>query len=287
MPQIKPAQMMRGFSMEVTLPAASDLARLEEILPRSTKIFVSAPPGYSSERLSAAAIAVRSAGFEPIPHIAARNYQSAEELERFVHAICGNAGAQEVLVLGGDIDCARGPYNDANSIIATGFLEKHGLTTVHIAGYPEGHPKIAHDVLSRSIDAKLRNIECRGLQAAIVSQFCFEADRILTWLRQTRGESRGVPIRIGVPGPSTINGLARFAFKCGVKASVRSLASGRATRLLSQFSPDELISGIASASNQSELELATVHVYSFGGILHTARWASAFIADVASTSAGR
>jgi hypothetical protein len=194
-PQV--AALLRGFSLEATLPAQAELDELGSVLPPSTPIYLSAPPGHAPSRLLQAAKQVRQAGFEPVPHVAARNYRDQDTLSDFIASICGEAGTRRVLVIAGDVDRPLGPLIGANDIIESDLLQRHGIREVGISGYPDGHPKLSEGTLDRAMRAKLVSAEERGLKLHIVSQFCFDADRIVAWLRSLRASGR---FRSALPG---------------------------------------------------------------------------------------
>ena len=266
--------LIRGFSLEATLPAPSELDELGSVLPPSTPIYLSAPPGHAPSRLLQAAKQVRQAGFEPVPHIAARNYPDRAALSDFIAGICGEAGTRRVLVIAGDVDRPAGPFAGANDVIESDLLQRHGIRDVGISGYPDGHPKLSEGILGRAMKAKLVSAEERGLKPHIVSQFCFDADRIVAWLRSLRASGVRVPVQVGIAGPTSVKGLARYALRCGVRTSFKAMFTGKATQLLGDATPDDIIERLGAADDASIREDVSVHLYSFGGLLRTARWAS-------------
>src|SRR5262245_38124540 len=86
--------LLHQFSVEATLPNQSELTSLRGILSANTPIYLSAPPGHSGRRLAEIAKQVRNAGFEPVPHIAARNYFNREDLQDFIERVTGEAGVR-------------------------------------------------------------------------------------------------------------------------------------------------------------------------------------------------
>ncbi|MFL4980236.1 MAG: hypothetical protein ACJ8FV_17345, partial [Xanthobacteraceae bacterium] len=83
------------------------------------------------------------------------------------------------------------------------------------------------------------------------------------------------PIRIGLAGPTNIATLLRYARRCGVRASAQGLArqSGLARQIFGMSAPDMIVRALAEARGQ--LGDVTLHFFSFGGIVTTARWARA------------
>jgi methylenetetrahydrofolate reductase (NADPH) len=77
------AGFMQNFSVEATRPSDADIAALS-VLPRGTRVYVSAVPHRPAEESVTAAIRLRAAGLEPVPHVAVRNFGSVDALDDFL-----------------------------------------------------------------------------------------------------------------------------------------------------------------------------------------------------------
>ena len=199
---------------------------LRDLFAPQTTVFVSHPPSAAWGDIVAACVRLRRAGFEPIPHIAARRLDSIETAVDFLRRATDEADVGDVLLIGGDPDWPAGPFRDALTLLATGLIECHGIEHVRFAGYPEGHRLISEGALDRALDAKLALAKQRGLNASLVTQFAFEAAPIQRWLAGLRGRGIECPVRIGIAGPASVMTLAKFAVRCGIGSSLRALASG-------------------------------------------------------------
>jgi methylenetetrahydrofolate reductase (NADPH) len=270
------AAFMRGWSLEVTLPKPAEVEALKGTLAPGTEVFLSAIPAESHLHLVESAAHMRRAGFEPIPHVSARNYPDQTTLEDMLNRSCGEANVSRVLVIGGDRDNAAGPYTNALAIIESGLLQAHGIKEIGIGGYPDGHPSIAPDDLERALEAKIAAARRAGLKVHIVSQFCFDDERIVSWVRRLRAASFTGRVRIGLAGPAKVTTLLRFAQRCGVQASTRGLLRnvGVALQALGRATPDDIVKTLAEATASGELGEVSPHFYSFGGFSATARWAN-------------
>jgi methylenetetrahydrofolate reductase (NADPH) len=257
------------FSLEATRPSADELARLAGCLAPGTPIYLSRVPTETSVEQAAAAARIRVAGFEPVPHVAARRLASERELAEFLARIRGEADIRRLLVVAGDSDIA-GPYADALAVIERGGLREAGIAEIGVAGHPEGHPKIVDTALREAMTSKLVVARDAGLRVHIVSQFSFAPDRIVKWLQQLRADGIGVPVKIGMAGPTRLPSLLRYAMRCGVKASVQGLVSGAATALVGHVGPDRIIDALRAAPDMVG-DIAP-HVFSFGGLVDTARY---------------
>lgn len=271
---------MRGWSLEVTLPKPAEIEALKGTLASGTEIFISAIPKESHSHLIESTALIRRAGFEPIPHVAARNYADETTLEDMLNRVASEANVSRVLVIGGDRDTSAGPYSNALAIIESGLLQRFGIKEIGIGGYPDGHPRIPADDLERALEAKIAAAARAGLKVQLVTQFCFDGERIVTWLQKQRANGFTGRVRIGLAGPAKVTTLLRFAQRCGVQASTRGLLRNVSVALqaLGRATPDDIVKMLAEATASGELGEVSPHFYSFGGFSATAKWAS----DVAS-----
>lgn len=269
------AEFMRGFSLEATRPRADEVAALADTVPTHTRVYVSAVPTRPALEAIEAAILLRRAGFEPVPHLAVRNFASARALDEFLARASGEAGVRRVLVIAGDRVEPAGELCSSIEVIDGGALQRHGIVEIGVAGYPEGHPRIPQHDLDRALADKLRVAEATGVAAHIVTQFCFDAPAIVTWLARLRDFGIEHPVRIGLAGPTNLATLLRYAARCGVRASAQGIVrqSGLARALFAMSAPDALIRALAQARGERALGEIAPHFFSFGGLARTARWA--------------
>jgi len=92
-----------------------------------------------------------------------------------------------------------------------------------------------------------------------------------------------LPMAVGIAGPANVTTLLKYALRCGVFASVGLLGkqSGSVLRLLSEAGPEPVVqalaaqSVVAQAAKVGAAQFSRCHLFSFGGIERTARWARA------------
>jgi len=269
------AHFTSGFSLEATRPSAEEVAALVAIAPRGTRVYVSAVPTRPVQDTLDAAIALRRAGLEPVPHLAARNFASTQALDEFLACASGDAGVTRVLVIAGDRDHPAGPFRSALDVIDGGALRRHGIAEIGIAGYPDGHPRIAQQDIDRALTHKMNAAEATGLSVHIVTQFCFDAPTIVKWVKRLRDFGVEQEVRVGLAGPTSLATLLRYAKRCGVRASAQGLArqAGLLRQLFALSTPDALVRELAQA--RGALGAIKPHFFSFGGLATTARWAAA------------
>jgi len=268
---------MRGGSLEATRPGSADVAALKDAAAPGTSIYLSAVLTRPQEEVVAQAKAVRDAGLEPVPHLAVRNFASSDALKRFLDRLAGESGVRKLLVIAGDRAEPAGPFRGALEAIDSGLITRSGISEIGISGYPDGHPRIADHELSRVLAAKLEAAEQTGLKVNIVTQFCLDAGPIISWVRALRDHGIDHPVRIGLAGPTSLTSLMRYARRCGVRASTQGLArnAGLIKHLLGAAAPDAIIRALIEANRDGALGDIAPHLFSFGGIGATARWAAA------------
>jgi methylenetetrahydrofolate reductase (NADPH) len=265
---------LQGFSLEATRPKAADVDAITTEAPVGTRVYLSALPNRPLDELAEQAIMIRKAGLEPVPHVAVRNLESREEITRFLGFLQDQVQATHLLVIGGDRGDSAGPFATSLDLIESGLLQRHGIRHVGLAGHPEGHPKVSNDMLDRALRAKVDAAEQSGLTTDIVTQFSFDNDAIVGWIRRLRDYGIENTVRIGLAGPTSLTTLLRYAQRCGVKASAGGLArhAGRMKHLFGVSAPDGLEYSLSDASAHGALGDVAAHFFSFGGIGATARW---------------
>ena len=275
------AALVDGFSLEMTGKDIAGLDEARDTIPQGTKINVTFLGNEDLEMRVAAAKAVKDTGFVPVPHISARRLRSQDELEQFLGRLQEVGATEHVFVVGGDPAEPEGPYPDSLTVIRSGVLQRFGVREVSIAGYPEGHPDIADDVLWHHLDEKTAALAQQGLDAVILTQFAFDTDPVMAWIDAVRARGIDAQIRIGTPGPAGIKRLLGFArrFGIGANAMIVKKYGFSLTNLMGTAGPDRFVSDLAAllAADPASGDV-TLHFYTFGGLRATSSWAREFIA---------
>lgn len=269
------AALLRGYSIEVAPRDAHGLAAAAEHLAPGSDVYLPWIQGQTHHCTVAAAQALRRTGLNPVPHVAARHLASFTQLADFLARLAGEAGVRQALVIGGDRDRPVGTFESALQLLETGLFARHGFARLGFACYPEGHPRVATESLDQALRAKLARAAADGLDAYLVSQFCFEAAPLLALLGRLRGEGIAAPLRVGLAGPASLTTLMKFALRCGVGNSVRALSLRGASiaRLLTEADPGPVLRDIAPEAASESLGIEGVHFFAFGGVARTAAWA--------------
>ena len=296
------AALASRFSLEVSSRSARDLDACLTHLEKGADVYINFIAGDDPGAKVRCAAALKASGFRPVPHIGARHLRSAAQLDDLLARLAGDAGVDRALLIGGDAAAPAGPFDSSLALLASGLPAKHGFRAAGFAGYPEGHPHIAEPTLRRALADKLALAAAQGIEPFIVTQFCFEPAAVMAWLAALRRDGVTVPVRIGLAGPANVATLVRFAMRCGVTNSIRTLTAhaDRFLRLVGDSAPDSLVRGIAEAaamaaamagaeaagSEAAAAEgaradpaplagVAGLHFFPFGGVAKTARWANA------------
>ncbi|MDO8384484.1 MAG: methylenetetrahydrofolate reductase [Microbacterium sp.] len=256
------------------------LIEAKDSIPAGTKINVTFLGNEDLDMRVTASKAVRDMGFIPVPHISARRLSSQDQLEEFLGRLQEVGATDSVFAVGGDPAEPEGPYPDSLSVIQTGLLQKYGVKEVSIAGYPEGHPDIAKDVLWRHLEDKSAALKEQGLDATILTQFAFDTDPVIDWVQGVRGRGIESTIRIGTPGPAGIKRLINFArrFGVGANAMIVKKYGFSLTNLMGTAGPDKFVTDLSAllAADPASGEVK-LHFYTFGGLKATADWAHQYV----------
>ena len=262
-----------AYSLEAS---TKDIAALSAAAPRilsESTIAIPYLPRENDDARLAAARAVRSLGFEPMPHLSARRIASLAGFELFVQRAAAEAGVGRCFVIAGDPSTPIGPFSDSAALIDTGIFERAGMKVIGVGGHPEGHPVMSTAEQWDVLERKCHSIEMRGMAPLIVTQFAFDVDIVLTWLEALRTRGITHPVRVGVPGPASIAVLARYAAVCGVGAcaSMWSKYGVSIGKLFGTAGPDLFVDRLAAGLTAAHGEVS-LHFFPFGGIARSVKW---------------
>jgi methylenetetrahydrofolate reductase (NADPH) len=260
--------LLRSYSIEIAPRDERSATIAIETLPSGAETFIASLPKSLPDEVVATARRLRRGGLSPVPHIAARNLHSERELDRLLGRLAAEASVDRALLIGGDRNEPAGPYVDSLQILNSGLLEKHGIRTIYLPCYPEGHPRIDDGRLRLARQDKLAAAQKAGLSTAFVSQFCFEAAPIMRLALELRAEGIEVPLRVGIAGPVSSVTLLKYALLCGVGPSIRVLRE-RDSMAKAMIAGDagHLLAEVALAQkNEPTSVIGGVHFFTFGAV---------------------
>jgi methylenetetrahydrofolate reductase (NADPH) len=248
------------WSMEILPQNISEVSLIPEFV---NEVYITMIPGANCRDTIEAANVIQAAGKQAIPHIAARSFSGPEVLEICLSGL-QDAGIKRVLLIGGGVPEPAGKYASVMDLLKTGLFAEYGINSFDFAGHPEGNPddpKSEYHMLE-----KLQWTKEREFSSRIVTQWSLDAKKTNNWISDLREKGVSNPIHIGVPGPSTVKSLIRFAKVCGVKASTQVLRKQglNISKLMFVNKPDKIISELSGYDQ--------LHLYPFGGIAKSAAW---------------
>jgi methylenetetrahydrofolate reductase (NADPH) len=270
-------ELLPSASVEVSSHGLK-LESLRENFAADCDVTITFLPGDNFRSNVETAAALRRAGYNPVPHVAAREIASHDVLDDFLARLRGEGDVRRVLLIAGDVAGARGPFKASRDLAATGLLQKHGIERVSVAGHPEGHPFLDDAAIFKLLQAWQDFSRETGISVDILTQFCFESLPILNWLGQLKAHGATLPIIIGLAGPATPATLTKFALRCGIGNSMRALRNqiGRFGRLLIDTGPDDVMRGLEAAPREATSAISGFHLFPFGGLRKAGTWLRAY-----------
>jgi methylenetetrahydrofolate reductase (NADPH) len=250
------------------IPVRSADEKLKAV-PEGSTVTVTTSGKLGLERTLEFAGKALRAGHEVVPHLAARQLASEEELRRFTGRL-GELGISGLYLIGGDATPPAGPYDSALQVLQALQHIDHGLTRIGVASYPEGHPKISDAALAEALSAK------QPYAAYMVSQLCFSSGVLVSWLRRVRGQGITLPLHLGLAAPMQVSKLLTLGPQIGVGSSVRYLAKqhGFIGNVLrgGAYRPESLLHKMGSALTEPGLGIEGLHLFSFNQVEATVQW---------------
>jgi methylenetetrahydrofolate reductase (NADPH) len=238
-------------------------------LPQGSKVTLTASPTKGLEATIGLAEALAPTGYQVVPHLSARLVRDRSHLEEIVARLRA-ANVDEVFVIAGDARQPAGEYAGAAELLAAMGELRESFADIGISGYPESHHFISDETTIEAMFAK------EPMATYIVSQICFDAGVIATWVKRVRDRGTLLPIWIGVPGAVDTRKLLRTSLRIGLGESVRFLRAQRG--LLRRFlrprvyEPTELLEALTPTFADPDARLGGIHVYTFNELKRTETW---------------
>jgi methylenetetrahydrofolate reductase (NADPH) len=124
-------------------------------LPRPVRLTITCSPKHGPDRGVEVAAVLREAGHSVTVHVAARMVRDSAHVDALLAGMA-EIGADDVFVIGGDVERPLGRYSSAMELLPAIAEHPRRPRTIGIAGYPEGHPLIAGDALDDALREKSR-----------------------------------------------------------------------------------------------------------------------------------
>ena len=278
--------LMGKTTLEVTPGGAAKVSDFSQILRAGCTVYVTFLQGSDFGDTMATVRRLKSEGYNPVPHFAARSIPSAQMLEESLAAL-QSEGITEGLLIGGGVDKPVGEFHASIDVLRAGLFEKYGFTKLGLAGHPEGSPDISDADCALAIQQKNDYAKESAMSFYFATQFVFEAAPVLAWEKKIREQGNMLPVYVGIPGIATIKTLMRHAQHCGVGPSMRFLTRnpldmiklGLKDSVLGKLvnapssEPSELLRDLIEGINADpECLIQQCHLYPLGGLKKSAEW---------------
>ncbi|HEX5979445.1 MAG TPA: methylenetetrahydrofolate reductase [Thermoleophilaceae bacterium] len=238
-------------------------------LPPGSKVTLTASPTQGLEATLTVAEALAPRDYSVVPHLSARLVRDRSHLEEIVARLRA-VDVRDVFVIAGDARQPAGEYTGAVELLAAMGELRESFAELGISGYPESHHFISDETTIEAMFAK------QPMATYIVSQICFDAATIATWVRRVRDRGTHLPIWIGVPGAVDTRKLMRTSLRIGLGESVRFLRAQRGLlrRFLSprRYTPTDLLEQLSPTFAEPGARVGGIHVYTFNELKETETW---------------
>jgi len=269
------SDVLRSFSIEVTPKTALQYSSLRELLPAGTRVYIAHIQGTPIADMVATAKRLTHEGFAVMPHFPARLIRDSNELAQWIDRYQQEAQVEEALLLGGGASDPVGDFEDSMQLVETDLFA--GFKRIHFAAHPENNRDIDPDGSGQrqlmALRWKQAFAQRSAAEVALVTQFCFDAEAVNTWLGYLNAQQIDLPVHIGVAGPANLKTLLHYALTCGVGPSLQ-VVQRRAkdiTKLLRPYEPTDFLLDLMQLPHATAVQ--QVHFFPLGGLKASAHWA--------------
>lgn len=237
-------------------------------LSEPTRLTVTSSPRLTPEQTIDFASRLAALGHIVVPHLAARMVRDSAHLEQLLERL-ESAALQELFVIGGDNSPPVGEFDSSLQVLELVRARPHGVRTIGVAAYSEGHPLIDEQRLVGELERK------NALADYMVTQMTFDAGALLEWLAETRSRGIGLPLLVGLPGVVDRRRLLEVSVRIGVGRSLRFVRKQSGLRNLvrrpAQIT-DELFDRLVPHAGDPRLGIQGFHYFTLNQLYDTWSW---------------
>lgn len=259
-----------GITFEV-IPLKS-LDGAVEALPAGAKVSVTCSPAKGIEATQRITAELLEAGFDPIPHVASRMVRDRTHSDELA-AWCRDLGLSTVFVVGGDTE-EPGDYLGAVEFLGDFLEADHGLSTIGVTAYPDGHVFLGDEKVHRALHDKQRMLADAGVAGYCSTQMCFDPDTIAKWLRREREQGLTLPVHLGISGVVEKAKLLTMGARLGIGDSLTYLRknAGAVVKLMTtvNYDPNDLL--LPLSADLLDLGVEGIHMFTFNQVAATNEW---------------
>lgn len=258
------------------LPTPTIEEKVHAAVPTDVTLTVTASPTKGLDETFATAERFAAAGYDVVPHVAARMVHNRTELQEIADRFA-KAGITKIFVPGGDAT-PQGVYPDALALLEDLTDIGSPFEHVGVAGYPESHPTIHDDLTIQSLWDKRKHA------THVVSNMTFDPKVVSEWIHRMRLRKLTLPLLLGIPGPVETAKLLSMATKIGVGDSTKFLVKhkGLMARLTTPggFTGEKFLEKCAPTIGEAEANVEGLHVYTFNQVEATEKWRQETLASL-------
>lgn len=264
-------------SIELSPKQVLDCDNLMDMMPPSTRVYIPDLGVETADSMVTASKKLTEAGYQAIPHFAARRITTKAILELRIRKLIEEADIKEVLIVGGGIPIPHGEFVSTLSLLETGLFDKYDIKSIGVAGHPEGSPDFTDDIALEMLRLKQDLSNRSDAYFHIVTQFGFDAMRFIKWAENIKTLGIDLPVHMGVAGPAKLTTLIKFAAICGIGNSIDFLKkrSSAILTLASGFNPEDIVNPIEQywlLDQKNISAIDQIHVFPFGGLKKSSAW---------------
>jgi methylenetetrahydrofolate reductase (NADPH) len=247
-------------------------------LPASAEVSVTCSPAKGIDETQRITAELLAEGFTPIPHFSARMVRDKAHTAELA-AWCRELGLSKVFMVGGDAE-EPGDYAGAVEFLADFLETDHGLDTIGVTAYPDGHVFLSDEKLTWALHEKQRMLNDAGVNGYCSTQMCFDPDTIAKWLRTERERGLTLPVHLGISGVVDKAKLLKMGARLGIGDSLKYLRKnvGAVVKMMTtvNYDPNDLL--LPLSDDLVTLGVEGMHVFTFNQVAATNEWREATLA---------
>ncbi|MEE9414376.1 MAG: methylenetetrahydrofolate reductase [Acidimicrobiales bacterium] len=243
-----------------------------EALPAGAEVSVTASPAKGLDETMAISERLVAQGFSVIPHISARMVRDQDHVTE-IAAWFRSSGLAKMFLVGGDTE-DPGEFSAAADFLAALLERDHGLDTIGVTAYPDGHALISDELLRDALLEKQQLLADAGVAGYASTQMCFNPTTISRWLEAERSRGMDLPIHLGLPGVVDKAKLMSMGVRLGIGQSLSYLKKNRAAvakiMTMTSYDPNDLL--VPLSADLLELGVEGLHMFTFNNVEATNQW---------------
>lgn len=277
LPQRKTLEQLIGSISYEVMPFESAKEKVLAEVPVEVPLTVTATGGKGLEPTLETSVFLRQRGYAVAPHVPARMVTGPQELDSLVSRLEA-AGVDRIFIVGGDAEEPAGEFANALDLLESLDARGHHFSDIGIGGYPEGHASIPQGDMDQALRDKAPYAD------RVLTQICFEADRVLEWGSRIHEEGVRLPVSAGMPGPVSRQKLMRISAGLGLGQSANFLKKQQNMFWKfftpSGYKPTNLVRDLVEHLAQQEMPVISgFHIYTFNDLANAEAWRRELIAE--------